>query len=204
MVNLKSFYYKAFGAIFIYIFLSLSGYTQTQNLFSDPEKIKDFLDGKTYTIPNYGTITFEYNNSDTRKMRESRIKDGADDEMFDLTFNVSIKRNKSKRREKGGYKIELKIDSNEYLEGEQNPSKKYIQSFYLMRNIIYPIKDFPYYYTLFADGDLYYVETKYKDISLNEYKAALVSGEVNPFAFFADANNRFSSSRYIKCLPQKK
>jgi hypothetical protein len=188
--------------IFLQIVLN-SVYSQTNNLFSDPKLLKEFLDGKTYIIPNHGTITFEFDNSETRRMRDVRTKDGADDEVIDIIFDVKIKRNNSKRRVKGDYKVELKIDTNEYLEGEQDPRKKYLNTFSLMRNIIYIIKDFPSYYTLFADGDLYYTETKFKNVSLSEFKSTMITGEVNPFAFFGDLNNKYSSSRYIKCVPVK-
>ena len=198
---------QLFKLLFLFAILTLTlvknSFSQTPNIFSDPKLIKEFLDGKTYLIPNYGTITLEFNNSETRRMKEVREKDGADDEVYDLTFNVAIKRNKAKKKDKGDYKIELKIDTNEYLQGEQDPSKKYLNSFTLTRNVLYPIKDFPYNYTLFADGDLYYTEIKYKEVCFNDYKSAIVSGEINPFAFFADFNKRYSTSKYVKCLPVK-
>lgn len=195
---------KQIFAITIFFLIVLNSvYSQTNNLFSDPKLLKEFLDGKTYIVPNHGTITFEFDNSETRRMRDVRTKDGADDEIIDLIFNVKIKKNNSKRRVKGDYKVKLQIDTNEYLEDEQDPRKKYFNSFSPMRSVVYIIKDFPSDYTLFADGDLYYIETKFKNVSLSEFKSTMITGEVNPFAFFGDLNNKYSSSRYIKCLPVK-
>ncbi len=187
----------------LFIFSSNEIYSQSTNLFTNPDLIKKVLDGKSYEVPGYGIITFEYSNSETRKMKEVRMKDGADDEVTDLIFDVNIKRNKAKRKDKVGYKIEMQIDSHDYDNEEKDPTKLYSHSFYLMRNIIYPIKDFPASYILFADGDLYYNQTKFKNISLNEYKNLVISTNSNTMANFWNIKESVSTSKYIRCIPLK-
>jgi hypothetical protein len=180
---------------------------QEPNIFSKPDNIVEYLDGKTFTVPNYGIIKFEYNKSDTKRLKESRIKDGADDEIADLVFDVQIKRNDSKRKDKAGYKIELKIDLNDADNGSTAASSpyapygEYVQYFALMRNVIYPIKNFPYMFHLFADGDLYYVKSDYKKMSFAEFKNGLISAKDNLSGLGFE---NYASRTFIKCTPVNK
>jgi len=194
--------------IFSLLFFGLSIFktnAQEPNIFSNPDNIVEFLDGKTFTVPNYGIIKFEYNKSDTKRQKEFRIKDGADDEIADLIFDVQIKRNDSKRKDKAGYKIELQIDLNELdnrSTATSSPSSatgEYVQYFALMRNVIYPIKNFPYMFHLFADGDLYYEKFDYKKVSFADFKNDYLSAKDKLGGMFF--NEKYVTKSYIKCIP---
>jgi hypothetical protein len=195
--NLNSAILK-FTLLFLLFFISLRLDAQTPNIFSSPDAIKNYLDGKTYIIPEYGIIKFEFNNSDTKKMRESRIKDGADDELVDLIFDVSIKRNQSKKRDKTGYKIEMKINLSDEDSDDGDPTESYFNYFFLARNVIYPIKKFPAFYYLFADGDLYYIKMNYKKMPFSEFKENLINKK-NVFQL-SSVENDYRTSSFVKCI----
>jgi hypothetical protein len=145
-------------------------------------------------------IKFEYNKSDTKRMKESRIKDGADDEMADLIFDVSIKRNQSRRRDKTGYKIEINVNLKDPENLDSDPNEGYMNSFMLARNVIYPIKGFPSIFNLFADGDLYYMKVRYKKMPFNEFKNNIING--NKFSYkSSNIGTDNATINYIKCPP---
>jgi hypothetical protein len=188
-----------FTILIVFVF-SFNVSAQSPNIFSSPESIVDFLDGKTYIIPDYGMIKFEYNKSDTKRMKESRIKDGADDEMADLIFDVSIKRNQSRRRDKTGYKIEINVNLKDPENLDSDPNEGYMNSFMLARNVIYPIKGFPSIFNLFADGDLYYMKVRYKKMPFNEFKNNIING--NKFSYkSSNIGTDNATINYIKCPP---
>lgn len=150
--------------------LSQISIAQTSGLFNDPEAARQFFDGREYDVPGYGSITFEFNKSATKNSEDARMRDGSYDEMVDLIFDVSVKRKDSKKKDKGDYQVSMVI----YLQSDgninENPNQGYSMDFTLARQIIYPIKGFPSFYTVFSDGDLYFMKYDYKHYSFDEYK----------------------------------
>jgi hypothetical protein len=190
--------------IVLMLFVFKASFGQSPNVFESPNVLKDFLDKKTYIVPEYGTIRFDFNNSDTKKMRDSRERDGADDEVVDLIFDVTIKKNQSRRKEKTGYKIEMKIDLRDPENADSNPSSEYVNSFLLARNVIYPIKGFPAYYHLFADGELYFSKVNWKNIPFSEYKSIVTMTRKGDFKYgLQSLDKEYATTTYIQCIPTR-
>ncbi len=186
------------------LFFAKACFGQSPNIFESPNVLKEFLDKKTYIVPEYGTIRFDFNNSDTKRMRDSRERDGADDEVVDLIFDVTIKKNQSRRKEKTGYKIEMKIDLRDPENKDSNPSSEFVNSFLLARNIIYPIKGFPAFYHLFADGELYFSQVNWKNVPLNEFKSLVTTTRKGDFKFgLQSIDKEYATTTYIKCIPAR-
>lgn len=186
------------------LFFAKASFGQSPNIFESPNVLKEFLDKKTYIVPEYGTIRFDFNNSDTKRMRDSRERDGADDEVVDLIFDVTIKKNQSRRKEKTGYKIEMKIDLRDPENKDSNPSSEYVNSFLLARNIIYPIKGFPAFYHLFADGELYFSQVNWKNVPFNEFKSLVTTTRKGDFKFgLQSIDKEYATTTYIKCIPAR-
>jgi len=183
------------------LFIFKASFSQSPNIFESTNTLKNFLDRRVYIVPEYGTIRFDFNSGDTRRMRESREKDGADDEVVDLIFDITVKKNQSRRKEKIGYKVELKIDLRDPEVVELDPTSEYVHSFFLARNIIYPIKGFPAYYYLFADGDLYFSKVNWKNIPFGEFKAiATKTRQGGGYALSGMVDKDYATTTYIKCI----
>lgn len=195
--------------IILLIFKISASLGQSPNIFESPEILKDFLDKKTYIVPEYGTIRFDLNKSETKKMRELREKDHADDEVADLIFDATIKRNQSRRKDKIGYRIEIKIVLTDPEDMERNVSDngqmpEYVQEFQLARNILYFIKDFPVFYQLFADGELYFAKIKYKKLpTFSEYKSLVTMPINGPCIKLKGIMQDYATTTYVKCMPTK-
>lgn len=198
MTTIRYFFFFVIQTLFYY-----DSFSQVPNIFESPSILKDFLDRKTFNVPEYGTIRFDFNNSDTKRMRDAREKDGADDEVVDLIFDVTIKRNEARRKDKSGYKIELKIDLRDPSSTVADPASDYINYFMLARNIIYPIKGFPSNYYLFADGDLYFSKVLWKKIPFNDYKSIMTSTKKGSLVFLNmnDSFREYVTTSFIKCTP---
>ena len=189
--------------LIILLIFPLNSFSQRMNIFKDPNSLKEFLDQKTYIVPNYGEIRFDFNNKDTKIMSEKRIKDGADDEVVDLIFDVSIKRNEVGKKDKFDYKVEISVNPDNSQLINNDPSGRFVNSFMLARNIVYPIKDFPSIFSLFADGDLYFHETSWEPISFEVYKSLFTKttkgarfGYIAPTGVF----DEYINTSYIKCI----
>lgn len=190
--------------LFLITFLFLgNSHAQVPNIFETPESLKSYLNKKSFIIPDYGVIRFDFNASDTKKSQESRIKHGADDEIIDLIFDVSIKRNNARRRDKTDYQVSFRIELNDSENFDINSGPLYKQNILLARNIIYPIKGFPSMYQLFADGDLYYSKVTWKKVPFDNYKS-FVTTSVKGNSIISDDSpflKEYSTTSYIKCLP---
>jgi hypothetical protein len=193
-----------FTLLIILLIAPINSFSQRINIFSDPNSLKEFLDKKTYIVPNYGEIRFDFNNKDTKIMSERRIKDGADDEVVDLIFDVSIKRNEVRKKDKFDYKVEISVNPDYSQLINNDPTERFVNSFMLARNIVYPIKDFPSIFSLFADGDLYFHETSWDSISFEFFKSLYIKptkgarfGSFMPTGVFDD----YINTSYIKCIP---
>ncbi len=196
--------FKKIHILFLALFIHSKSISQVPNIFESPSTLKDFLDKKTYIVPEYGVIRFDFNNGDTKKMRESREKDGADDEIVDLVFDVSIKRNQARRKEKTGYKIEIKIDLRDPDVVDGNPASEYVNTFLLARNIIYPVKGFPAYYILFADGDLYFSKVNWKKIPFGEFKSVVTAPRKGDWSYgIQSVDKEYATTTYIKCISSR-
>jgi hypothetical protein len=156
--------------IFTMLYFSVNSFGQSNNLFNNPEAAKTFFDGKIYEVPSYGTLTFSLNKALTKLEADKRVKDGSYDELVDLVFDVSVKRNNVKKKDKGDYKVSMTIYLTEEDDPDADPNKGYSMDFTLSRQIIYPIKGFPSQYTVFADGDLFFWKYEYKKYTFEEYK----------------------------------
>jgi hypothetical protein len=182
---------------FLFSLISFVSFSQEKNIFSSTESLKTFLDNKTYSVPGYGTISFNYNTIETKFWKEKREKDKSDDEQIDVVFDVSVKRNSAKKKEKTDYQILLRVDLSDPEGQDYNPILSYSNVFLIARSTIYPIKDFPSVYILFADGELYFEKTIYKQVSLKDYKASVLLN-TKPIGFIG-TTNLFSNTKYIKC-----
>lgn len=190
--------------IILLLFTFKASFGQSPNVFESPNMLKEFLDKKTYIVPEYGTIRFDFNNSDTKRMRDSRERDGADDEVVDLIFDVTIKKNQSRRKEKTGYKIEMRIDLRDPESTESNPTSEFVNSFLLARNVVYPIKGFPAYYHLFADGELYFSKVSWKSVPFSEYKSIVTMTRKGDLKYGLQSIDKdYATTTYIKCIPTK-
>ena len=156
--------------LFIALLSSVCAFGQGNNLFNNPEEAKTFFDGKIYEIPSYGTLTFSLNKAVTKLEADKSIKDGSYDEQVRLVFDVAVKRNNVKKKDKGDYKVMMTIYITDDDDPDTDPNKGYSMDFVLQRQIIYPIKGFPSQYTVFSDGDLYYWKYEYKKYTFEEYK----------------------------------
>jgi hypothetical protein len=195
---------STFTLLIILLLAPLNSFSQRINIFSDPNSLKEFLDKKTYIVPNYGEIRFDFNNKDTKIMSEKRIRDGADDEVVDLIFDVSIKRNQVRKKDKFDYKVEISVNPDNSQLLTNDPNVKFVNSFLLARNIVYPIKDFPSYFSLFADGDLYFMETSWEPISFEVFKSLYTKTTKGArFGSFMPTNafDEYINTSYIKCRP---
>lgn len=192
------------GIILLLLFTFKASFGQSPNVFESPNMLKEFLDKKTYIVPEYGTIRFDFNNSDTKRMRDSRERDGADDEVVDLIFDVTIKKNQSRRKEKTGYKIEMRIDLRDPENTDSNPTSEFVNSFLLARNVVYPIKGFPSYYHLFADGELYFSKVSWKTVPFSEYKSIVTMTRKGDLKYGLQSIDKdYATTTYIKCIPTK-
>lgn len=161
------------------LLIPIIGISQSSNLFSDPEAAKTFFDGKVYEVPNYGTLTFSLNKSLTKDEAERSMRERSYDEQVKLVFDVSVKRNNVKKKDKGDYNVYMIIYISEKDDPDADPNQGYSMDFTLKRQIIYPIKGFPSQYTVFADGDLYYQKFEYKKYTFQEYKEMRIK-KINP------------------------
>ncbi len=182
-----------------FVLMSLTNFAQGTNIFETKESVKSFLDGRTYIIPDYGTMRFEYNSNETKKWKERREKDQSDDEVLDVVFDLTIKRNAAKRKDKTDYQVTMKINLEDPQGQDYNPTESYANSFTVRRGEIYFIKDFPFMYILFADGDLYYQKVSYPKISFQEYKAARLKDN-KAFSILATSDNANAIGRMVKCI----
>lgn len=157
--------------IFLLTIISIHSIAQSRNIFESKESVKNFLDGKKYLVPEYGSLKFDYNSRETKKWAELREKDKTDDEKIDVVFDISVKRNAAKKKDRGDYQVSLQIDLSDPEGQNYSPVLSYANSFFLLRSVIYPIKDFPSVYILFADGDLYFEKSTYQNISFQDYKS---------------------------------
>jgi hypothetical protein len=164
---------------------------QIENVFKDPEATKALLHDREYEIPNYGTVKFKINRAQTKYWEEAHQKDGSSDEVVEITFDAVIKRLNSKKRDKGDYRADIRLNLDEGDDVCVNPNKYYTMDFSIMREIIYPVKGFPYMFTLFADGDLYYWKFDYKKYSFEEYKSKKLADQN-----FLDKEMKYS---LVKC-----
>jgi hypothetical protein len=187
--------------VLLLFFTFRSAFSQSPNIFENPDVLEEFLDKKTYEVPEYGTIRFDFNNRDTKKMREKREADGADDEVVDLIFDVTIKKKQSRRKEKIGYKVEMKIDLRDPENPEFNPMSDYVNTFLLARNVIYPIKGFPSLYHLFADGDLFFAKVNWKSIPFSEYKSMVTKSRKGQYGLLS-FDEDFATTTLIRCIPK--
>ena len=193
---------STFILLIISLIVPLNSFSQRINIFSDPNNLKEFLDKKTYIVPNYGEIRFDFDNKETKDWAERRIKDGADDEVVDLVFDVSIKRNQVRKKDKYDYEVTIRVNpDNSQLLTNDDPSEKFVNSFLLARNIIYPIKDFPSYFALFADGDLYFQETSWEPISFEFFKSVYTKPTKGGSFMLTNPFNEYINTSYIKCTP---
>ena len=147
------------GRLFSLLLIYFVGYNsrligQIENVFKDPEATKALLHDREYEIPNYGTVKFKINKAQTKYWEEAHQKDGSSDEVVEITFDAIVKRSNSKKRDKGDYRADIRIKLDESEDVCVDPNKHYAMDFSIMREIIYPVKGFPYMFTLFADGDL--------------------------------------------------
>jgi hypothetical protein len=145
--------------LFSLLLIYFAGYNsrligQIENVFKDPEATKALLHDREYEIPNYGTVKFKINKAQTKYWEEAHQKDGSSDEVVEITFDAIVKRSNSKKRDKGDYRADIRIKLDESEDVCVDPNKHYAMDFSIMREIIYPVKGFPYMFTLFADGDL--------------------------------------------------
>ena len=95
-----------------------------------------------------------------------------------LVFDVSVKRNDAKRKDKNDYLIEIEIPSTEY--DDIDPNSTYSKSFQIYSgknssSAFFPITGFPSNYHLFADGELYYGKKSYKKMPFLEYKKNILN-----------------------------
>ena len=186
------------------LFIFKASFCQSPNIYESTNALKDFLDKRSYIVPDYGTIRFDFNNADTKKMRDSRERDGADDEVVDLIFDITIQKKQSRRKEKTGYKVEMRIDLRDPEIVELNPTSEYVHTFLLARNVIYPIKGFPAVYYLFADGDLYFSKVNWKNIPFSEYKSIFTKPKQGDGKYGTPLfDKEYATTTYIKCLPSK-
>ena len=179
--HLSSVKQFVFYCCLVLLIMPLSINSQSENLFNDPEATKDFFNGKVYEVPNFGTLTFKYNKAATKAAAERHEKSNAADEVVDLVFDIAIKRNNKKKKDKGDYRVEIRINLDEKEDINTNPNKDLCFEFSILRESIYPIKGFPDNYVMFSDGDLYFRKFDYKKYSLKEYKAKkLNSNNMDP------------------------
>ena len=169
--------------LLILILSTTNVYAQIPNVFLSSDAIIDFLDGKSYVVPNFGMIKFEYNKSDTKKRKEIYNLFGSSDDFIDLVFDVIVLRNQSKKRDKFDYQIELHFNLKDNEIAKSLLIEDYVQTFTLMKkpnnsvgaNGVFPIRNFPVFFNLFADGDLYYVNFKDNKLSFSEFKNSFIS-----------------------------
>lgn len=195
---------STFIILIILLIAPLDSFSQRINIFSDPNSLKEFLDKKTYIVPNYGEIRFDFDNKETKDWAERRIKDGADDEVLDLVFDVSIKRNQVRKKDKFDYEVTIRVNPDNSQLINNDPTERFVNSFMLARNIVYPIKDFPSIFSLFADGDLYFHETSWDSISFEFFKSLYIKPAKGArFGSFipTDVFNDYINTSYIKCIP---
>ena len=55
---------STFILLIISLIVPLNSFSQRINIFSDPNNLKEFLDKKTYIVPNYGEIRFDFDNKE--------------------------------------------------------------------------------------------------------------------------------------------
>lgn len=187
---------------FCFILISFISFGQSDDLFRDPERAKEFFDGRKYEVPGYGTLTLTLNKAQTNREADKRKEMKADDEEVELVFDVTVKRLNAKKKDKGDYKVNILIYLTENDDPDVDPNRGMHIDFSLMRQIIYPIKGFPSQYTIFADGDLYYWKATYKKYTLNDYKKIKLQA--------VDTNNMYnvekvySKHEYVRCPPSTK
>jgi len=156
--------------VVLFLLVSSAVFSQNTSLFSNPEAAKSFFEGKIYEVPGYGTLTFTLNKSATKIEAEKSMNDQSYDEQVKLVFDVSVKRNNVKKKDKGDYTVYMTIYLSDKDDPDTDPNMGYAMDFILKRQVIYPIKGFPAFYTIFSDGDLYYQKWIYEKYTFEEYK----------------------------------
>jgi hypothetical protein len=69
---------------------------------------------------------------------------------------------------------------------------------------IYPIKGFPAYYHLFADGELYFSKVNWKNIPFSEYKSIVTMTRKGDFKYgLQSLDKEYATTTYIQCIPTR-
>jgi hypothetical protein len=98
----------------------------------------------------------------------------------------------------------MRINLRDSENAESNPTSEYVNSFLLARNVVYPIKGFPAYYYLFADGELYFSKVNWKNISFSEYKSIVTRPRQGDGKYFLPLVDKdYATTTYIKCISTK-
>ncbi len=187
---------------FCFILISFVSFGQSDDLFRDPERAKEFFDGRKYEVPGYGTLTLTLNKAQTNREADKRKEMKADDEEVELVFDVTVKRLNAKKKDKGDYKVNILIYLTEKDDPDTDPNRGMYVDFSLMRQIIFPIKGFPSLYTIFADGDLYFWKLTYKKYSLADFKRIKLQTVDSSSA--QDIEKVYTKCEYVRCPPSTK
>ena len=127
---------------------------------SEEKSVKSYLNGKKFTVGDYGTVEFEY---DTYDKEFGRIK-------FDVEYKISGE----KKPKKIKLKAEIFIKYNDFNMPKfvrpfslSYPESPYVESF-----------SFPTNFELYENGELYYQERT--SITMEDYLKSRTSGKIQP------------------------
>jgi hypothetical protein len=142
----------------LFIFIStLTLFGQNVNL-SDIESTKSYLDGKTFTVGSYGTITFQYKSYDK--------------DFNSLVFNVIYEIPSQKKPKKLLFETKIMLTFDEFV----MPS--FTRPVHLNApGLLYSLNfDVPLYFDLYENGELYYMDKLNYD--MEEYLDAKKNGRM--------------------------
>lgn len=206
--------------ILVLFFVSLVCFTQ--NSYS--QNVRDFVEGKYFknqqtgrsikfgyiTSLNTNVLTFKDSEGNIAYFMNCSIDMSRDEQYMVLTNCMS--------NVTGGTLGKIVVNKDRliwngsegsltfYLESQSTYSENnVVNSFFLARNVIYPIKGFPAYYYLFADGELYFSKINWKSITFGEYKSAVIKPREGNFTYGVGfgLDKEYATTTYIKCIPTK-
>jgi hypothetical protein len=180
---------------FVCLFGALISHAQ-QSIFANGEAIRDYLDGRIYRVNGYGIIAFSYNRRATEERKESYGRRNAGDEREEVIFDVIVKRDNVRRKDKTDYQVRCTVDLYDADDPFADPNRGHVLAFTLAREVIFPIQNFPSSYLLFADGDLYYTIPKYRRLTVGEYKEEVLRKRETGSGFIG-----YEGLEYVRCEP---
>jgi len=169
---------------------------QTVTELSSLNSIQELLDGKVYSVPEYGLIKFGFNNKDYKVENEKLINSAScsADPVKYATFDVNVKKLDRKRYDNIDYKLKIEFP----LNGEykfKDPNQIYYSGFRFIE-----ISEFPCSFLILASGQLFYEKTKYRKLSFTEVRNRLIGSNDPTSQFSYDGYSLYNYEKeWVEC-----